>query len=71
MARKDDIFVIEIRKAMAESGIRFQKDVAKLILLDPSTFSKKMKNPDEFKLGEIRQLAKCLGFSEEAKQKII
>ena len=71
MVKSNDAFVKELRKAMADKGVLHQKDVAKLILIDPSTFSKKMQNPDDFKLGEIRQLAKCLDFSDEAKQKII
>lgn len=67
----NDNFVKEIRKAMADNGVRYQQELAPLLLLSAAGLSYKMCNPGAFTLAEVRQLVKCLNFTDEAKIKLL
>lgn len=59
--KRDEEFRRVIRMGMARKGIGDIKKLSDRVKMSRSTLSKKMADPDLFKLGELRRVYKTLG----------
>lgn len=55
--------VNNIRAIGGKAGCRYDKDIAKRVIIPQSTFCEKMKNPDRFRLDDFIHIAEGFGIS--------
>lgn len=64
------IFLALLEKKKSIFGI-FDSDLARVIGVSPKTFSRRVKDPETFTLGEVKTLIRFLRFTEDERKEAL
>ena len=69
--QREEKFRRLVRKNMAMSGYQYMYSVADVLGINRDTLARKMKNPDEFSVAELRRLMQALNFPEDERMVLL